>query len=215
MKADYAATPGRTPRMPRDQRRLQLLDVASQVFAEKGFHSAAMDDIALAAGVSKPVLYQHFPSKLDLYLALVDRACDHLVSLVAEAVEGTDDNAERVTAAVASFYEFVSHSGRSFRFVFESDLTGDAEVQRRLWQVHQDLAGRIGGIIAVDTQLPEEQARLLGMSLVGLAQVSARFWISEAREAIDVEQAAELVSTLAWSGIRSFPRVGDNQAPDQ
>ena len=59
--------------MPKDQRRAQLLDAANAVFTTRGYHAAAMDDIAEAAGVSKPVLYQHFGSKLDLYLALLDR----------------------------------------------------------------------------------------------------------------------------------------------
>lgn len=201
----------RTARMPRDARRLQLLDVASEVFAEKGYHSAAMDDIAEAAGVSKPVLYQHFPSKLDLYQALVDRACESLVEMVGSAIDGADDNLDRVEAAIAAFYHFVAESGRSFRFVFESDLTGDAGVQMRIWQVHQDLAGRIGAIIALDTRLPEEQANLLGISLVGMAQVGARYWISDARDSISVEEASRLVSNLAWRGIRSFPRINPDQ----
>lgn len=202
--ATEAASP-RPARMPRDQRRLQLLDVAGSVFAERGYHNAAMDDIAEAAGVSKPVLYQHFPSKLDLYLALVDRACDEIVDLVRTAIADSSNNAERVQAALGSFYEFVAHSGRSFRFVFESDLTGDAQVQNRLWQVHQDLAAAIGNAIAHDTQMVPEHARLLGISLVGLAQVGARYWVSALRDDMSAQQASELISTLAWRGIRGFP----------
>lgn len=201
----------RTARMPREERRLQLLDVASDVFAEKGYHSAAMDDIAEAAGVSKPVLYQHFPSKLDLYQALVDRACQSLTDMVEEAIDGAEENLARVDAAIAAFYHFVADSGRSFRFVFESDLTGDADVQMRIWKVHQDLANRIGAIIALDTRLPEEQAKLLGISLVGMAQVGARYWISDARKSITVDEASALVSNLAWRGIRSFPLINPDR----
>ena len=84
----------RATRMPRDQRRAQLLDAANEVFTTKGYHAAAMDDIADAAGISKPVLYQHFGSKLDLYLALLDISCDRLVEVVEEAVDSTDVNAE-------------------------------------------------------------------------------------------------------------------------
>ena len=57
-------------RLPRRERRVQLLESALEVFVRQGYHAAAMDDIAERAGVSKPVLYQHFPGKLDLYLAL-------------------------------------------------------------------------------------------------------------------------------------------------
>ena len=69
----------RATRMPREERRASLLEAANEVFTSRGYHAAAMDDIAETAGVSKPVLYQHFPSKLDLYLALLDASCDSLV----------------------------------------------------------------------------------------------------------------------------------------
>lgn len=201
------ATPARSSRMPRDQRRLQLLDVAGRVFAERGYHNAAMDDIAEAAGVSKPVLYQHFPSKLDLYLALVDRACEEIVEIVRQAIAGSSSNSDRVEAALGSFYQFVAQSGRSFRFVFESDLTGDATVQARIWKVHQDLAEAIGQTIAQDTGEAPDRARLLGISLVGLAQVGARYWVGTLRDQMTAEEASQLIATLAWRGMRSFPRV--------
>ena len=196
---------GRPTRMPRDQRRLQLLDVAGQVFADKGYHNAAMDDIAVAAGVSKPVLYQHFPSKLELYLALVERASQEIVELVRAAIVGTTNNSERVSAAFASFYDFVAQAGKSFRFVFESDLIGDAQVADRIWQTHRDLAAAIGESIAHDTRMSPAHARLLGISLVGLAQGGARYWVSELREELSAQEASTLIATLAWRGIRGFP----------
>ena len=67
------ATTRVTPRLSRSARRTQLLAAAKTVFVTQGYHSAAMDDIAVRAGVSKPVLYQHFPSKLELYLDLLRR----------------------------------------------------------------------------------------------------------------------------------------------
>ena len=88
----------RGARLPRDQRRAQLLDAANEVFTTRGYHAAAMDEIAAAAGISKPVLYQHFDSKLDLYLALLDQACDSLVDVVQAALASTDHNADRVVA---------------------------------------------------------------------------------------------------------------------
>jgi AcrR family transcriptional regulator len=195
----------RVVRLPRDQRRAQLLDAANDVFTSKGYHAAAMDDIADAAGVSKPVLYQHFPSKLDLYLALLDISCDRLVDIVREALDSTDDNADRVVATMGAFYEFVSSASGEFRFVFESDLTGDAEVQRRLWRVNSEIADAIADVIAEDTGIPGDQAKLLGISLVGIAQVSARYWVSDGRQQIDLDEAKQLVSRLAWRGIRGFP----------
>src|SRR5690606_23789772 len=66
-------------RMPRKARRAQLLEAALEVFVAQGYHAAAMDDIADRAGVSKPVLYQHFPGKLELYLALLETSCNTII----------------------------------------------------------------------------------------------------------------------------------------
>jgi AcrR family transcriptional regulator len=201
----------RPTRLPRDQRRIQLLEAASEVFASKGYHAAAMDDIADAAGVSKPVLYQHFPSKLDLYLALLDQSCDRLVEVLEGALSSTDDNANRVNATVGAFFEFVSSSG-DFRFVFESDLTGERAVQQRLALVNHAISDAIADVIAEDTSLPPQQAKLLAVSLVGIAQVSARFWISGGTSAITVDEAKHLVSNLAWRGISGFPLTEHDKA---
>lgn len=203
---------GRPIRLPRDQRRIQLLDAASEVFASKGYHAAAMDDIADAAGVSKPVLYQHFPSKLDLYLALLDQSCYRLVEVVEDALASTDDNADRVIATVAAFYEFISSESGDFRFVFESDLTGDGAVQERLSRVNDEISDAIAAVIAEDTSLPSQQAKLLAVSLVGIAQVSARYWISGGTSAITLDEAKHLVSNLAWRGISGFPLTEHDKA---
>jgi AcrR family transcriptional regulator len=164
-----------------------------------------MDDIADVAGVSKPVLYQHFPSKLDLYLALLDQSCDRLVEVVEDALASTEENADRVIATVAAFYEFVSSTSGDFRFIFESDLTGDGAVQQRLAQVNSEISDAIAEVIAEDTSLPRQQAKLLAVCLVGIAQVSARYWISGGRSTVTLDEAKQLVSNLAWRGISSFP----------
>lgn len=190
-------------RMPREQRRAQLLDAASEVFTGKGYHAAAMDDIAEAAGVSKPVLYQHFGSKLELYLALLDQACERLVDLVSAALASTDDNAERVVATMTAFYSMVSSERAEFRLIFESDLTGEAAVEERIWRVNNDIADRIAAVIAEDTGLGPDQSKLLAISLVGIGHVSARYWVTAG--GVDLAEARQLVSDLAWRGISGFP----------
>src|SRR6476620_10692672 len=87
-------------RLPRDERRGQLLAAASEVFVDRGYHAAGMDEIADRAGVSKPVLYQHFTSKLGLYLAVLQRHADNLVSGVFLAQPATTENRQRLRAAV-------------------------------------------------------------------------------------------------------------------
>ena len=122
----------RGQRLPRRERRAQLLDAAREVFVAQGYHAAAMDDIADTAGVSKPVLYQHFPGKLDLYLALLDQSSDALVAAVSDALASTADNKLRVQATVQAYFDFVDDPGGAFRLIFESDLTNEAAVRERV-----------------------------------------------------------------------------------
>lgn len=194
--------------MPRTARRVQLLDSALEVFVVHGYHSAAMDDIAERAGVSKPVLYQHFPSKLELYLALLDRSCDTIIDACRDALASTDDNKQRVAATMQVFYDYVANAHGAFRLVFESDLTSEPAVRERVERVTTECADEIAQVIHEDTGLDDQQSRLLAVSLVGMAQVSARFWLQDQR-GIAQRDAAVLISSLAWRGIRGFPRADE------
>ena len=200
-------------RLPRRERRVQLLDSALEVFVAQGYHAAAMDDIAERAGVSKPVLYQHFPGKLELYLALLDSACDQVIANCRQALASTQDNKTRVAAAMAAFYSYVADERGAFRLVFESDLTSETSVRDRVERVTSECAAMIADVIHDDTGLPAEQSRLLAVSLVGMAQVSARFWVSESSSrtsGLSQSQAVELVSGLAWRGIRGYPLTDEH-----
>src|SRR5437762_8044107 len=108
----------RSSRLPRHERRRQLLDAALEVFVSQGYHAAAMDEIAERAGVSKPVLYQHFPGKLELYMALLDTHVDELIARVRSAMESTTDNKQRVHAAVTAYFDFVDNESQAYRLVF-------------------------------------------------------------------------------------------------
>ncbi|MEU8341259.1 MULTISPECIES: TetR/AcrR family transcriptional regulator [Actinomadura] len=205
------ATPDARPRgtrLPRLARRRQLLGAAQEVFVAQGYHAAAMDEIAERAGVSKPVLYQHFPGKLELYLALLDEHAENLVRIVREALESTTDNKLRVQASMQAFYDFVAGDGEAYRLVFESDLRNVAPVRARVDRANQQCAEMIAQVIAEDTNAPAEEAHLLGMGLVGMAEVSARFWLSQHR-AIPKDTAEKIIARLAWRGISGFPRTTD------
>ena len=201
--------PQRGVRLPRRARRAQLLQAALEVFSERGYHAAAMDDIAEVAAVSKPVLYQHFPSKLELYVALLDGACDTIIAATREALASTNDNRLRVEATVAAFYTYVADPEGAFRLVFESDLTNEPAVRERVDRVNIECGRMIAEVIGEDTGLRDAQSRLLAASLVGMAQVSARYWAS-APGSIAQEEAAALVAGLAWRGIRGYPRTDEH-----
>ncbi|HZU57226.1 MAG TPA: TetR/AcrR family transcriptional regulator [Actinocrinis sp.] len=196
----------RSARLPRLARRTQLLGAAQEVFVAQGYHAAAMDDIADRAGVSKPVLYQHFPGKLELYLALLDQHCETLVEAVRSALESTTDNKQRVAATMNAYFQFVEHESGAFRLVFESDLVNEQAVRDRVSKAELDCAKLISAVIAEDTGLGQEEAMVLAVGLTGISQVTARYWLS-AGMPVPRDTAAQLISQLAWRGIAGFPHL--------
>jgi AcrR family transcriptional regulator len=203
-------TRARGARLPRSARRAQLLGAAQEVFVEHGYHSAAMDEIAERAGVSKPVLYQHFPGKLDLYLAILDQHTGELLDDVRVALASTSDNKQRVAATIDAYFRFVDRDDAPFRLVFESDLTNDPGVRERVERVELLCAQAIAGVIEEDTGLSRPEAELLGMGLTGMAQVTARYWIGSGGS-IPRDVAAALIAQLSWRGIRAFPKTDGQQ----
>jgi len=154
------------------------------------------------------VLYQHFPGKLDLYLALLDQHTETVVAAVREALDATTDNKQRVADTIEAYFRFVDEDGGGFRLVFESDLVNQPEVRERIDGVTLACAEAIGEVIRDDAGLPKEQARLLAVGLVGMAQVAARYWL-QAGGTIPRDAAARLLASLSWRGIGGFPRTGE------
>lgn len=207
-RAEVTTTPNRgvrTQRMPREARRRQLLQAAHQVFVAHGFHGASMDEIADVAEVSKPVLYQHFPGKRELYIALLDEHMDEFSTLLQTAMDSTSDNKLRVSATIHAYYEYIARDSQAFRLIFESDVLNDEVISERIEAFNAKFALGIAEIIAEDTKLPPAQALLMGRAMAGMAQVSARYWVDLSEE-VSMEEASKLVSRLAWRGIGRFPK---------
>lgn len=200
----------RAKRLPREQRRNQLLDCALQVFVAKGFHAASMDDIAEVAEVSKPVLYQHFPGKHELFLDLLDT---HLAQLQAEltaVLSDSETNKERVSGTVTAFYEFIAREDEAYRLIFAAGMDNDDDVSERLERFYEAVAGAIAEVVADDTGQPMAEATMLAHGMLGMATAAARHW-SHLSERPDLRRSAELTARLAWRGISGFPKEADGQ----
>jgi len=191
-------------RLPRDERRAQLLSAALESFTTSGYHAASMDEIAERANVSKPVLYKHFPSKLDLYLAVLDLHIDSLVFSIQKAIASTRENKNRVKATIDAYFGFIEGEGEAFRLLFESDMSVEPQVRERLERMTYDCAVAVSAVISVDTGLPKDEAMILAIGLIGCAQISARHWLEKGGK-IDRFQASALVTSLMWRGISGFP----------
>jgi AcrR family transcriptional regulator len=187
-------------RLPRRERRAQLLDAAREVFVAQGYHAAAMDDIAEAAGVSKPVLYQHFPGKLELYVALLDESSAALVASIRAALASTSDNKLRVQATVQAYFDFVDDPGGAFRLIFESDLTNEAAVRERVDRTNDECASLVSLVISRTPGSPRRRRSSSRPASAAWPRPLPRRWLRDG-SAIPKDAAAALVSTLSWRGI--------------
>jgi AcrR family transcriptional regulator len=204
----------RNARLPKVQRREQLMAAAREVFVSVGYHAASMDDIATRAGVTKPVLYQHFASKRDLYLALLDEGSRLFLQQMRKALRSTDDNQQRVYQTIRAYFQFIAHDDADYRLLFESDLVNLPEVARRTHRVSDQCAQMVAEVIAEDTGLNPEPSLLLAHGLLGLAQVSAQRWLRDGKR-IPADDAAALLAGLAWQGISEFPLTKGNSVVGQ
>lgn len=181
-----------------------MLATAQEAFVESGYHATSMDEIAERAGVSKPVLYQHFDGKLELYLGLLETQSDLLIDRLEAALASSDDNSERITATVRAYFQFADAPDDAHRLLFETDLNSEPAVRDLLERPFRQCADAVAQLIATDTGMPFSSAQLLGVSLVGMAQACAQRWVSEGRQT-PIDEAVELVATVAWRGLGRFP----------
>jgi AcrR family transcriptional regulator len=186
-------------RLSADERRAQLERIAGQLFADSGYHGVSMEQLADAAGVSKPVLYQHFPSKRDLYLALVRDAVREMETRVRAELEGTTDNRARVEGATAAYFAFVDDP--RFKLVFSAERSDD-EVHDEVSAAHRRLTETVAELISEDAGLDRASALFLAAALRGLATDGARWWSDHYD--VSRDQAAHLAAQLAWRGLGSF-----------
>jgi len=194
------ATP--TPRLPAPERRRQLLQTALAVFASQGFHPTSMNEIAVAAGVTKPVLYQHFASKRGLYLAVLEDVGGRLEDAIAKATAGAGGPREQVEAGVQAYFRFVADEADAFLLLFGGDTLHDAEFARRAVATEQSIADAVAPLIAVEGIDAEHQA-VLAHALVGLAEGASRRWLGRGRRD-DPEVVARQVAEMAWAGLRGI-----------
>ncbi|OBG43424.1 TetR family transcriptional regulator [Mycobacterium alsense] len=191
-------------RLPRDERRGQLLIVASDVFVNHGYHAAGMDEIAERAGVSKPVLYQHFSSKLELYLAVLNRHVENLVSGVQQALSTTTDNRQRLHAAVQAFFDFIEHDSQGYRLIFENDYVTEPEVAAQVRVATEACIDAVFDLISADSGLDPHRARMIAVGLVGISVDCARYWLDSDRP-ISKSDAVEGTVQFAWGGLSHVP----------
>jgi AcrR family transcriptional regulator len=194
------------PRLPADQRRRQLLGIACRLFAERGFHASAMDDIAAAAGVTKPVLYQHFASKRALFTELLEDVGAQLLSSLAKATRQATTGRDRVQAGFAAYFRFVHENEPAFRMLFGAAARNDPQFAAVVAGILEKIADAISQLIEIEGDV--EHRRVLAHAVIGMAEATSRDALRAGATSSEPERLAAWVAELAWSGLRGIRADG-------
>jgi AcrR family transcriptional regulator len=195
-------------RMSSAERREQLIDVARALFAERGFEGSAIEEIASRAGVSKPIVYEHFGGKEGLYAVVVDREVRQLLSMMRSALTGDDPRTLLEQAAIA-LLDYIEHSSDGFRILVRDSPVGSASGS--FVTIISDVASRVEYIVEEEFRqrgFDAKIAPLYAQMLVGMIGTTGQWWL-DVRQPGKREVAAHLVN-LAWyglSGIRAEPTL--------
>jgi AcrR family transcriptional regulator len=187
-------------RLPAAARRRQLLDVALESFAAQGFHRTSMDDVAESAGVTKPVLYQHFPSKRALYVELLEETGRQLLSTLAEATALAGSLRERVELGFRAYFRFAVGNRSAFMFLLGTSLRSDPEFARIVEEILDAAAETIATLIEIPA--PDAQRQMLANAIVGMAESVGLRVLRDPGTIVDSDQLAQWISELAWFGLR-------------
>jgi AcrR family transcriptional regulator len=214
LKLGPAAAHTPAKRLPADRRREQLLDMALKLFASRGFNATTMEDIAEAAGVTKPLLYQHFDSKRALYLELADSVADSLVEAIGKAVADAEGPRQQVAGGFAAYLHLVLTHADAFNLLFGSDVPNDPDLSRAVRGVKSTIAEAVDPLI--DAGLEEGHRRMLAYAVVGMAEGASLHFLTTRVQSDEVPQGSEAadeatrlaarLADLAWAGLRSVHR---------
>jgi AcrR family transcriptional regulator len=189
-------------RLPGPERRQQLIDTAIEVFARNGFHATSMNDVAEAAGVTKPVLYQHFASKRDLYRQLLGDIGAQLRETIAKATSDAPGPRQQIEGGFRAYFQFVADHGDAYQVLFGSGTRRDEEFAAEARKVEDSIADVVAGLIEVEG-LDDGRRLLLASAIVGLAEGASRAWLRTPAD-VDPSTLASEVSQLAWAGLRGI-----------
>jgi AcrR family transcriptional regulator len=196
-------------RLSSEERRATIVEAAGRLFGERGYDATRLDDIAAAAGVTKPILYRHFDTKRALYLALLERHRDDLASFAAmiDAEEGTGD--ERLRAVLEVWLMYVEAHSYAWRMLFR-DTGGGPEVEAFRLEVHARARAVLVGIIRTLSEVPIPRRELEPVAeLMSMGMASVVLWWMERPGA----SRGAVVDAIArvWDGLLAAGTTGTSR----
>lgn len=188
-------------RMTGLQRREQLIEVARRIFASNGFEATSMEEIAQAAHVSKPVVYEHFGGKEAIYAVVVDREVQRLVSSITDALLSSTSPRQMAEQAALALLDFIETNSDGFRIMVRD--APSTQTSGTYWSVIGDVAVKVQAIVAKQFKAAgydPQWAPMYAQMLVGMVSQVGQWWL-DVRKPDKYEVAAHLAN-LAWLGMR-------------
>jgi AcrR family transcriptional regulator len=182
------------------ERREQLLDVGRSLFAERGFDGTSVEEVAARAGVSKPVVYEHFGGKEGLYAVVVDREVQRLLDTFNHALTG-DQPKLLLEQATLALLTYIEDDSNGFRILVRESPVG-LERSGGFATIISDIASQVEHILAKQFKARGFETKLAGLysqALVGMVALTGQWWLDNRKPKRD-EVAAHLVN-LAWNGL--------------
>ncbi|MBO0513932.1 TetR/AcrR family transcriptional regulator [Streptomyces beijiangensis] len=201
-KRPAAARRTRRVRMTGKERREQLLDVGRILFAEKGFEGTSVEEIAAKAGVSKPVVYEHFGGKEGLYAVVVDREMRQLLDMVTGALTAGHPR-ELLEQAAFALLDYIETYTDGFRILVRDSPV--AQSTGTFASLISDIATQVEDILGMEFKnrgFDSKLAPMYAQALVGMVALTGQWWL-DARRPKKAEVAAHLVN-LAWHGLENL-----------
>lgn len=190
-------------RLSAADRREQLLSVALKVFAQRGYHATSMNDIADAAGVTKPVLYQHFASKRALYTATLEAVGESMIAALTSATSASPSGKEQTAAGMVAYFRWVAEDPDAFSLLFGGGTRRDEEFAAVAEKVEKTAAELIAPLIEAGVDAAYQ--RMVAHALIGMSEGVSRHLIRSGQK-IDPGTVGEQLASLAWAGLRAVGR---------
>jgi AcrR family transcriptional regulator len=190
-------------RMTGKERREQLLDVGRSLFAQKGFDATSVEEIALNAGVSKPVVYEHFGGKEGLYAVVVDREMSKLLAAITGALTSTGSPRQLLERAAFALLDYVESSSDGFRILVRDSPV--AQQTGSFASLISDAASQVEHIMVnqfKERGFDPRNAPMYAQMLVGMVALTGQWWLDE-RKPDKAVVAAHLVN-LAYNGLANL-----------
>jgi AcrR family transcriptional regulator len=200
-------------RLSAEDRRTAILDAALEIFSRHGYNGASIDEIAQAAGISKALIYEHFPSKKDLHVSLLERHVQQIFVRLARAAATDEPGEVRLRNAVTAFFEWVDTNREAFRLLFRD--TFELDVAEVLTRLQNQATGAIAALIASEpaTQSPRDREvdfalaiEAMAQQLSGAVQSLAIWW--QSHPDIELEWLVNRVMEYCWLGLERV-RAGE------